>query len=181
MTDVAASEGIQDEAAGEGAGEAEAAEGKKRIPGKKIVLFGMLPILLLGLAGAGVYFSGLADGLLGVTHEEDQLLAEEAKGPSVFFEMPDMLVNLNSSGRKTSYLKLSVSIELGSEEDLKALEAVLPRVVDNFQVYLRELRVEDLQGSAGIQRLREELLLRVATAAHPVEVKDVLFREMLIQ
>lgn len=181
MTDVAASEGIQDEAAGEGAGQVEGAESKKRIPGKKIVLFGALPILLLGLAGAGVYFSGLLDGLLGVTHEEDRLLAEEEAGPSVFFEMPDMLVNLNSSGRKTNYLKLSVSIEIGSQEDRESLEAVLPRIVDNFQVYLRELRVEDLRGSAGIQRLREELLLRVATAAHPVEVRDVLFREMLIQ
>lgn len=181
MTDVAASEGIQDEAAGEVAGEAEAAAGKKRIPGKKIVLFGILPILLLGLAGTGVYLSGLADGLLGITHEDGQAVAEVEQGPSVYFDMPDMLVNLNSSGRKTSYLKLSVSIELASQKDLDALNAVLPRVVDTFQVYLRELRVEDLQGSAGIQRLREELLHRVITAAHPAEVKDVLFREMLIQ
>ncbi|MFQ5467950.1 MAG: flagellar basal body-associated FliL family protein, partial [Kiloniellaceae bacterium] len=48
-------------------------------------------------------------------------------------------------------------------------------------VYLRELRIQDLQGSAGLQRLREELLLRVATAAYPAQVRDVLFREMLIQ
>lgn len=178
MTDVAASEGIQDEAAGEDAG---APPSKKGFAGKKILLFGLLPILLLGLTGGGVYFSGLADGLLGKADGEQRLLAEEDTGPSVFFEMPDMLVNLNSSGRKASYLKLSVSIELGSPEDLDALNQVLPRVVDNFQVYLRELTVEDLRGSAGIQRLREELLLRVATAAHPVEVRDVLFREMLIQ
>ena len=46
---------------------------------------------------------------------------------------------------------------------------------------LREMRVEDLSGSAGIYRLREELLDRVNVAARPVVVNDVLFREMLVQ
>jgi flagellar protein FliL len=61
------------------------------------------------------------------------------------------------------------------------LQAVMPRVIDNFQVYLRELRVEDLRGSAGVYRLREELLVRVNSAAAPVKVRDVLFKEMLVQ
>ena len=69
----------------------------------------------------------------------------------------------------------------GSEEDFLKLDSVLPRIVDDFQVYLRELRVEDLHGSAGIQRLREELFMRVANAAAPTVIRDVLFREMLIQ
>ncbi len=64
---------------------------------------------------------------------------------------------------------------------MEKLESILPRIVDNFQVYLRELRVEDLNGSAGLQRLREDLLLRVTNAAAPAVVKDVLFRELLIQ
>jgi len=108
-------------------------------------------------------------------------LAKEEEGPSAYYDLPDMLVNLNSTGRKKSYLKISLSLELASEEDVKRLEEVLPRIIDNFQVYLRELRIEDLRGSAGLQRLREELLLRVITAAQPAVVRDVLFREMLIQ
>ena len=155
----------------------------RKMPGKKLVLFVVAPIMLLLAAGAGVYFSGLADSLLGKGEGEDAKMAEaEAEpGPSVFFDLPDMLVNLNTSGRRTGYLKLSVSLELGSEEDQAIVEKVLPRVIDNFQVYLRELRIEDLQGSAGMQRLREELLTRVVTAAEPAEVRDVLFREILIQ
>jgi flagellar FliL protein len=92
-----------------------------------------------------------------------------------------MLVNLNSSGRKAGYLKISVSLEVSSDKDMEQLRDALPRIVDNFQVYLRELRVEDLRGSAGLQRLREELLLRVNTAVQTAEVRDVLFREMLVQ
>jgi flagellar FliL protein len=150
-----------------------------RMSGKKLVLFFILPVFLLAMLAAGVLLSGLADPYLG--GEEEESLADDSETPTVFYELPEMLVNLNSSGRKTGFLKLSISLELASEEDLERLEQVLPRVIDNFQVYLRELRVEDLSGSAGLQRLREELLLRVITAAKPAVVKDVLFKEMLVQ
>jgi flagellar FliL protein len=179
MTDQAAAVGEQP--AGDAEAGAEEKAAKRKLSGKKIVLFFVLPVLLLLMTGAGVYFSGLADPYLGIEKAEDELLAEKPAGPSFFYDIPEMLVNLNSTGRKASYLKISVSLEIASEKDAPQLEQVMPRIVDNFQVYLRELRIEDLRGSAGLQRLREELLLRVATAAQPVVVKDVLFREMLIQ
>lgn len=149
--------------------------------GKKLVLFIILPLLLLlgGLGGA--YFAGLLDPLLG----RSAAPVEEEHAPvapqTVFFDLPQMLVNLNTGGKKNNYLKIAISLELSSQEDSVALQSLLPRVVDNFQVYLRELRVEDLRGSAGVQRLREELLLRVNNAVHPVVVRDVLFKEMLVQ
>ena len=61
------------------------------------------------------------------------------------------------------------------------MAALRPRIIDHFQVYLRELRVEDLRGSAGIYRLREELLARVNAAVKPTKVENVLFREVLVQ
>lgn len=173
------------EADAEGAtGDGEASKSGGKMPGKKLVLFVVAPLLLLIVAGAGVYFSGLLDSFLGKSEKAapgGDLLAEEPTGPPVYYELPEMLVNLNSGGRKAGYLKISISLELAAEEDVPRIEQALPRVVDNFQVYLRELRIQDLQGSAGLQRLREELLLRVATAAYPAQVRDVLFREMLIQ
>lgn len=172
------------DAAAEGESEDEGRRPSGRLPGKRLVLYVALPIVLLLAAAGGVYVSGLADSLLGIEHAEDaqaELLAEADAGPVVYYDLPDMLVNLNTNGRKTGYLKLSVSLELASEDDIELVEQVLPRVIDNFQVYLRELRVEDLRGSAGLQRLREELLIRVGTAARPATVRDVLFREMLVQ
>jgi flagellar FliL protein len=181
MTDQA----LAQNADADGADDAEASDAPKatgKMPGKKLILFIVLPLLLLIGGGAGVYFSGLADSLLGKEeHAAEETAKTEPVGPSVYYELPDMLVNLNNGGKKAGYLKISVSLELGSEEDRLHVESILPRVVDSFQVYLRELRVQDLQGSAGLQRLREELLLRVSAAATPAKVKDVLFREMLIQ
>jgi flagellar FliL protein len=78
-------------------------------------------------------------------------------------------------------LKIKVALELANANDLPQVEKLMPRVLDNFQVYLRELRVEDLQGSAGMYRLREELLARVNAAVAPAKVNDVLFKEMLVQ
>ena len=92
-----------------------------------------------------------------------------------------MLVNLNTAGRKRTFLKMLVSLELASEGDITTVEMMLPRVIDNFQIYLRELRMEDLQGAAGMNRLRVELLDRVNAAVRPALVNDVLFKEMIIQ
>jgi len=152
---------------------------KKKFSGKKLVLFVVLPVLLLGGGGAAAFFMGFLGGAK--TEEAAHAEAPAETGPSVYYEMPEMLVNLVTTGKKPSYLKLKVSLELKDEEASKQVDAVLPRVVDSFQVYLRALRVEDLQGSAGILRLRQELLTRVADAAKPTEVRDVLFKEMLVQ
>ena len=153
---------------------------KKKLSGKKIVLFFVLPILLLA-GGAGVFFSGM---LGGGAKEQTTAKSEEAPAAplkTVFFDLPEMLVNLNSTGRRPNFLKMRVSLELTSELDVIRVRDFSPRIIDNFQVYLRELRVEDLRGSAGIYRLREELLARVNTAVRPTKVKDVLFRDMLVQ
>jgi flagellar FliL protein len=184
-----------------GGGEAPA---RKKFSGKKLVLFIILPLLLILGGAAAAFFAGVFTPSETEASEDPHAEAKpdahgkadaktdahgaEAKGGhgapgtgGVFFNVPDMVVNLNSTGRRPSFLKISISVEVGREQDIPEIEKVMPRIVDNFQVYLRELRLEDLRGSAGIYRLREELLLRVGVAAQPVQVKDVLFREMLIQ
>ncbi len=155
---------------------------KKGLSGKKLVLFIILPIVLLAGGGAGAYFTGFLNPLLGISEAPADGEADVAEeGPSVYFDLPELLVNLNVTGRKSSFLKLSVSLELEDEETAERLKEVMPRIIDNFQVYLRELRIEDLSGSAGLERLREELLLRVNAAVRPAVVRDVLFKEMLVQ
>ena len=150
--------------------------------GKKLILFIVLPILLLAGAGAGVYFSGLLDSFLGAPAEEAKAEeVNEAETAGYYIDLDAMTVTLAGKGRKQSFLKLLVSLELKDQTDEARISAVMPRIVDNFQVFLRELRVEELKGSQGIYRVKEELLSRVNAAAHPVKVKDVLFREILVQ
>jgi len=154
---------------------------------KKLILFVVLPLILIVGGGAGAYFMGYipvgknaespieSSGGVG-SDKEEKAITEAA-----FLEMPDMIVNLSNGSAQPRYLRLKVQLELQSEEDKLQVEKVMPRVVDQFQTYLRELRVSDLRGSAGIYRLQMELLSRVNAAAFPTEVKDVLFQEILIQ
>ncbi len=154
---------------------------KRRFGGKMLIIIAGGLILVLLAIGAGLYFTGVLNRILG--HKEEVTDKPAPPKQTVFFDLPDLLVNLNSSGanRRANFLKISVSLEVESEGDVTRIKAVMPRVVDNFQVYLRELRVEDLRGSGGIYRLREELLARVNTAAAPAKVLDVLFKEILVQ
>jgi flagellar protein FliL len=154
---------------------------RRRFAGRTLVLFVFAPLLLLGGLGAGAHFMGVTAMLFGGGHGEKTEQAAQPAKPAVFYNMPEMLVNLNTAGKRTSFLKISVSLELENATDIPRIEAVMPRIVDNFQIYLRELRIEDLRGSAGLYRLREELLSRVNNAAQPARVNDVLFKEMLVQ
>jgi len=152
---------------------------------KKLMVAGGLLVVLA--AGAGAYT------FLGGTTAEEQAEGAPAEAPphgppselpsehAAFFDVPDIIVNIQPADSTPAYLKLSVTLELDSAEAKAAIEPVMPRVVDQFQTYLRELRVEDVRGSMGVMRLKEELLRRVNLAAAPTPVRDVLLKEMIVQ
>lgn len=154
--------------------------------GKKKLLIIIAVVLLLALGGiAAAYFTGLLQPIIEWITGEVATGEEEEKKVDrenvVFFPLEELIVNLNTGGRKSTFLKIRVSLELADDGDISRIESVMPRIMDNFQVYLRELRIEDLKGSAGMYRLREELLTRVNAAIAPAKVQDVLFKEMLVQ
>jgi flagellar FliL protein len=116
-------------------------------------------------------------------HQGDEMHADAAPlRPPVYLDVPDMLVNLSvSPGERVQYLKVRVVLEVKEERQVEAIKPTMPRVTDIFQTYLRELRVSDLNGSAGLFRLKEELTRRVNTAISPSQVNAVLFKEIVIQ
>lgn len=152
---------------------------------RKIILMVVLPLFILIGIGAGLYFTGTFDKMIGGGAETEHASGDGHGGGApatnaYFVSIPNMMVNLNGPENQPRYLRLSVQLELSSASDQVAVEAVMPRVIDQFQTYLRELRVKDLRGSKGLYRLQIELLNRVNAAAYPIEVKDVLFQEILI-
>ncbi len=164
--------------------EDEDGEGSDKPGSTKKLLLIVGVVLLLAVGGfAAAYFTGLIDPVIawitgGEDQEEDQA---ESEGDAVFFPLEEVIVNLNTGGRQSTFLKIKISLELSDAGDIPRIETVMPRIMDNFQVYLRELRIEDLKGAAGMYRLREELLTRVNVAAAPAKINDVLFKEMLVQ
>ncbi len=177
----------------------------------KLIILAVAGLLVLGGGGgAAAYFMGLFGGtaepeMADATEAGDESATTpdgepkaEAKGgketaegegdggsdpavTAVFVDLPDVLVNLQSSGKRMRFLKLRVALEVADEATAESIRALTPRVMDSFQLYLRALTVEEVEGAVGLQRLKEELLARVNRAIRPLDVEDVLFKEMLVQ
>jgi flagellar protein FliL len=107
----------------------------------------------------------------------------EAKKTAVFLDLPDMTINLAQTPgmERQSFLKLKIALEVLDQKTMTEVQPFLPRLLDNFQVFLRELKSTDLEGSAGLYRLKEELVRRTNMAVHPARVEAILFKEILVQ
>jgi flagellar FliL protein len=140
----------------------------------KLIIAAVAVLLIVSSAATWFFF---------FRHHGDEAHAEAAPAkPPVFVEVPEMLVNLvGSPGERVQYLKVRVVLEMKEDRQVDAIKPTMPRVTDIFQTYLRELRPADLNGSAGLFRLREELTRRVNTAIAPNQVNAVLFREIIVQ
>jgi flagellar FliL protein len=151
-------------------------EGKAGRARTLIIAAGAAALLAVGALVA--YLTGALDGVFA-----GEPAAESAATPSpiVVYELPDLVVSLNTNERQSTFLKVKISLELPDQAAIAAVERVMPRIIDHCQVYLRELRPDDLRGSAGTLRLRQELRRRIAIAVAPAEIRDVLFVELLVQ
>ncbi len=159
------------DAADDGEGEAQA-KPKKKLP-LKLIIIAVAGLVVLG-GGGGAYFMFFR------SHGEEKHAAPVVK-PATFVDLPDVLVNLANTGDRTQYLKIKVVLELPDQELVGKIQPLMPRVMDAFQTYLRELRPTDLDGSAGLYRLKEELTRRVNVAVAPNHINAVLFKEIVVQ
>jgi flagellar FliL protein len=140
--------------------------------------------LMVIVVGALVVLGGgAATWFLFFRHSGEEVHAEAPppKPPS-FVEVPEMMVNLvGAPGERVQYLKVKLMLEVKEEKLVEEIKPSMPRVTDIFQTYLRELRPGDLNGSAGLFRLKEELTKRVNVAVAPSHVSAVLFKEVVVQ
>jgi flagellar FliL protein len=160
-------------------GEAEVAvEAVPSAKGKLKLIIAAVGLLAIIGVGAGTWFFLLRHG--DETHADASAAAPSK--PPAFVDVPDMLVNLvGAPGERVQYLKVKVVLEVKEEKQIDVIKPSMPRVTDIFQTYLRELRPTDLNGSAGLFRLKEELTRRVNTAIAPLQVNAVLFKEIVVQ
>jgi flagellar protein FliL len=164
--------------------EDEAAGGEETSDAKKSGLMAKLSLKAMIIAAAAlVAVSGIGvGGYLFFSAKKEAAEQAKAAEPAVFVDMPEVLVNLSNTGNeRTQYLKVKITLEVPDQMLAKQITPVMPRVIDTFQTYLRELRPTDLDGSAGLYRLKEELTRRVNVAIAPGRVNAVLFKEIIVQ
>jgi flagellar FliL protein len=153
--------------------DAEASPPKRKLPSLKVIIIAAAGLAVLVGGGTGAYFM-FAGG-------KDASAGAPAKPPT-FVDVPEVLVNLSTAGAdRTQYLKVKIVLEIPDAALGPQIESTMPRVMDTFQTYLRELRPTDLDGSAGLYRLKEELTRRVNAAIAPSRITAVLFKEIVVQ
>jgi flagellar FliL protein len=176
----------------------EAADGAKALAPKSkkklIVLGAAAGVLLLGGGGAAMMFTGAkaeaasdsqgweGQGDAGNGNGKasgDHGGASEAGGS--FVDVPAMVVNLRSPDGASRFLKIHFMIVPGASGTPETLKARLPLILDAYQPFLRELRPEDLAGSAAVFRIKEEMLVRATGVAGPGMVKDILIQDLVQQ
>jgi flagellar FliL protein len=143
-----------------------------------------LRLIIMVVGVLAVLGGGAATWFFFFRHGDDEHHAEAAPPPKppAFVDVPDMMVNLaGAPGERVQYLRLKIVLELKEEKQIEAIKPTMPRITDIFQTYVRELRPSDLNGSAGIFRLKEELTKRVSAAVAPIQVSAVLFKEVVVQ
>jgi flagellar FliL protein len=146
--------------------------------GKRRLILLATPLALAGL-GAGLWFSGVLPRMLGMQHAKST--AEAAPAAPIYVDLPEIVTNLNGNPQRPNYVKMTVRLEVRRAEDVERLKTAMPHLQDLFLTYIREMRPQELRGSAGTYRLREELIARANLAAAPARITDVLFTQMLIQ
>jgi flagellar FliL protein len=172
---MAAAKAAESTAEVDDAGEPAAKPPPKKLFSLKRLMIGAAALAVLGGGGAFAYLTFFK------SHKAEQHSAPAAK-PAIFVDMPDVLVNLASgNGDRPQYLKIKIVLEVPDQSVSSQIQPLMPRVMDTFQTYLRELRAADLEGSVGLFRLREELTRRVNAVLAPGHVNAVLFKEIVIQ
>ncbi|MGL5784714.1 MAG: flagellar basal body-associated FliL family protein [Alphaproteobacteria bacterium] len=148
-------------------------------------LFIIIIVGILGAAIATALLTSQGRQMLGLEEPPKQKKEERSLTgfqKSFFMALPDILVNLSvPAGTRQRFLKISLVLELTHEKHIQDIQVVIPRIVDQFQVYLRELRVDDFKGSEAMYQLRDQLLVRVNAESAPIKVRNVLFKNMLVQ
>lgn len=173
------------------AGDAAAAKGKKGKSKKKLIIIGAAAAVVL-LGGGGAGFMLMSGG--GAADTKAEAPKKEAKGhgggeghggegggEDAIVDVPAMTVNLRSPDGAARFLRIHFMLVPGENTNAEELKTNLPILLDAYQPFLRELRPEDLAGSAAVFRIKEELMRRAASALGADTVSDVLIQDLVQQ
>jgi len=161
---------------------------------KKLILFGAVgAVLLLGGGGGAWMFlgsskpaaeAGAEGGHEAPAKEEAKSEhggGEEGKEGEAFVDVPAMVVNLRSADGSARFLKVHFMLVPGEKATAEQITTKLPLLLDAYQPFLRELRPDDLAGSAAVFRVKEEMLVRAHQVLGDEMVKDVLIQDLIQQ
>lgn len=155
----------------------EAEEKPKR--SKKPLMIGVLLALILGGGG----FFAVWSGMILAPELQDEMAADDADPGApipdvVYIPIQPLIVNIGSDG-SARFLRFQAQLEVkpAAADDVTAL---LPRVTDVLNSYLRAVDLAELEKKTALVRLRAQMLRRVQVVIGEGRVRDLLIMEFVI-
>ncbi|MCQ0091819.1 flagellar basal body-associated protein FliL [Roseovarius sp. M141] len=163
---------------------------KKEDTGETPVKRSKMPLimgLVLALAGGGGGFYAVHSGLLFASDSQasapagpmDDSHRKVGAMPVVAYVPIEPLVISLGKGMSGRHLRFRAELEVIPAYRAE-VEQLLPRVVDVLNTYLRALKLEDLTDSAGLLRLRAQMLRRVQVVTGGDRINDLLIMEFVL-
>ncbi|PYE84509.1 flagellar basal body-associated FliL family protein [Pseudoroseicyclus aestuarii] len=140
----------------------------------------------LGIGGLTSFAGGGGAEAAPAPHDEAPAASHGGEGGTQVLAMEEMIVNIAAptlDGQSAyRFLKLDLALVFdGDAPEAGQLPGRQPYLRDSFLDYLRQLTEADLQGSAGLARLRAELLRRARAVVGTETVQEVLIADLVIQ
>jgi len=161
---------------------ADADEVQDEAPEKKSKLGLIIGVVLALALGGGGFFAVYSGMVLGSQAPDDEMqedTAEMESLPDVAFVPMDPLVISLGRGSVNRHLRFRAELEVepSAKEDVTA---VLPRVVDVLNGYLRAVALADLEEPSALIKLRAQMLRRVQIVTGEGRVRDLLILEFVL-
>jgi len=131
----------------------------RRKRSRRIKLIGLGALLVVGL-GAGGFALWSSGG------EEAEAVTPAVSSSAKFVDAPPMLIFV---------------IVAANENKADEVKDKMPLIVDSLQSFLRELRPDDLAGSAAVYRIKEEMMVRMRRGFGAGSIQDVLIQDLIEQ
>lgn len=121
------------------------------------------------------------DGESGSEEVNAENRIDETTGVLSFDGVVVNIVSTSENGRQRSkFLKTSISViyDIEDESKIRSKELFLK---DSFQDFLRQLDENEIIGTAGLIRLKSELLKRAKAVTESEKIKEILISELIVQ
>jgi flagellar protein FliL len=148
----------------------------------KLVLLGIIVVLQALMAFVIVQFI-IAPKLAAVGTEivqANEEAKEEEAGPSVIVSLNELVVSLQGDGRG-GYLKITIDLELDSQENADLALTQLPKLRHIAIMSLTTKSVTDLQSHNGKSAFNAELLRKFGDVLPQDALMSVFFSDLVIQ
>ncbi len=148
--------------------------------GKLGLILGLVGALALGGGGFYAIYAGYFDpaSLFGGGHGAASDSHEIPVTDVAFVPMEPIMISL-PPGSSSKHLRFTGQLEVapGSAAEVAAL---MPRVLDVLNTYLRAVQARDLEDPAALARLRAQMLRRIQVVIGDGQVRDLLITEFVL-